>query len=161
MKPRIKCFFSFDGENYDTVKASKYGHGVTYGLGNYKGNAFTTGCHAKMRLDYDCSVKTEILDMKTMIWSQAADYPYTKKLVDRVVRTSSNYFNRKIYAYSATNTFDTVFIIGGNDTKNTVAMFKNYDWYKLKNLHKGRYNHGSIIFGDKTIIIGGASEGVL
>ena len=69
----FKSIFSFDGENYVQVEDSKYSHDRTYGLGNYRGKAFTTGCRY-----YGCTSKvaTELLDMTTMKWSDGPDYPF-------------------------------------------------------------------------------------
>ena len=67
--------FSFDGEVFNSVESTKYSHKSTFGLGNYKGKALTTGC-----LDNDnsdCSLKTEILDISTMKWSDGPDFPFT------------------------------------------------------------------------------------
>ena len=89
----LKSFFlfSYDGENYIKIDESKYSHLSTYGLGNLEGRAITTGCYdAAFYYSYDyyqnydfdnssgCFVKTEILDMTTMTWSDAVDYPYEK-----------------------------------------------------------------------------------
>ena len=68
----LKYFFSYDGENYVEIDESKYSHKDTYGLGNLEGRAVTTGCV----IPSECYVKTEILDMTTMTWSDADDYPY-------------------------------------------------------------------------------------
>ena len=70
-------FFSYDGANYVKIDESKYAHLSTYALGNFEGRAITTGCWLK--LDYssvECNVKTEILNMTTLTWSDADDYPY-------------------------------------------------------------------------------------
>ena len=48
------------------------------GLGNYNNKAFTTGCWG----GDDCSVKTEILNMTTLTWSDTLDYPYLERLVN-------------------------------------------------------------------------------
>ena len=68
-----------------------------------------------------------------------------------------------IALYSTTQTLDAVYIIGGallrgNSlyTQNIVAQFKNDQWHRLADLNQGRYNHGSIIIGGQTMIIGGA-----
>ena len=63
---------SFDGENYVRVEDSKYFHFETLGLGNYRGKAFTTGCHSTICTSH---VATEILDMVTMKWSNGPNYP--------------------------------------------------------------------------------------
>ena len=64
--------FSYDGTNYVDIDESNYSHRLTYGLGNLEGRAVTTGCD----LSRECHVKTEILDITTMTWSDADDYPY-------------------------------------------------------------------------------------
>ena len=61
------------------IVKSKYSHDWTFGLGNYRGKAFTTGCWSG-----DCwtfypvmsKVKTEILDLTTLKWSEAPEYPF-------------------------------------------------------------------------------------
>ena len=69
----FKSISSFDGENYVEVEVSKYSHDRTFGLGNYRGKAFTTGCYGQT-----CTrmVETELLDMTTMKWSDGPDYPF-------------------------------------------------------------------------------------
>ena len=70
----LKMFqFSFDGQNYELVASSKYEHGHTYGLANYKNHAFTTGCNGSGKT---CNLKTELFDMETQSWSDGPDYPY-------------------------------------------------------------------------------------
>ena len=66
-------FQRFDGVDYQAVENSKYSHRQTFGLANYRGNALTTGCYY---MNTDCSFKTEIMDMETMKWSDAPDYPF-------------------------------------------------------------------------------------
>ena len=70
----FKSISSFDGENYVEVEVSKYSHDRTFGLGNYRGKAFTTGCYGQT-----CTrmVETELLDMTTMKWSDGPDYPFS------------------------------------------------------------------------------------
>ena len=60
--------------------------------------------------------------------------------------------------YSATQTSDAVYIIGGRYTWDIVAEFKNDQWRRLANLNQGRYAHGSITIGGETLIIGGLSR---
>ena len=59
--------------------------------------------------------------------------------------------------YSATQTSEAVYIIGGYYTKDVVAQFKNDRWSRLRNLNQGRLGHGSISIEDYTMIIGGYS----
>ena len=61
----------------------------------------------------------------------------------------------KISSYSATQTFDAVYIIGGAYTRNIVAEFKENIWRRLADLKQGRSRHGSITVGRQTMIIGG------
>ena len=71
----VILFFSFDGENFTTLPDSQFSHMWTLGLGNYQGNAFTTGCD---HFGKNCFNKTEILDMTTLEWSDAPDFPYSE-----------------------------------------------------------------------------------
>ena len=41
-------------------------------MANYMEKALTTGCANKR----DCYVKTELMDMKTLEWSDGPDYPF-------------------------------------------------------------------------------------
>ena len=59
--------FRFDGEFTQPAGSSKYSHKITLGMGNYMGQALTTG---------GSSVKTELMDMKTLTWSDGPDYPF-------------------------------------------------------------------------------------
>ena len=72
---RLKINFSFDGNNYGTIGDSKYYHRLS--LGNYQGNAFITGCN-KLFFMERCHKKTEILDMATLTWFDAPDFPFTE-----------------------------------------------------------------------------------
>ena len=65
---------------------------------------------------------------------------------------------RRIAYYSTTHTTDAVYIIGGVDSENVIAEFKNDQWRQLDDLNTGRYRHGSISIGTETMIIGGASR---
>ena len=64
----------------------------------------------------------------------------------------------RISYYSTASTSDAAYIIGGYDTQNVVAEFKDNQWRQLDNLNKGRDYHGSLSIGDQTIIIGGVAE---
>ena len=60
-----------------------------------------------------------------------------------------------IAGYSTANTPDAVYIIGGRYTQNLVAEFQNDQWTQLDDLNKGRWLHGSITVGTRTLIVGG------
>ena len=62
----------FDGKLFQTVGSSKFSHQHTYGMGKYKNKALTTGC------DYNssCFVKTELMNMETLEWSDGPDFPF-------------------------------------------------------------------------------------
>ena len=66
-------FLSFDGENYQSIKSSKFSHRNTYGLANYKGKALAVGCWVHKS---DCSFATELFDLNTMKWSDGPDFPF-------------------------------------------------------------------------------------
>ena len=64
--------FRFDGEFTQPAGSSKYSHKYTYGMGNYMEQALTTGsAHGSNR-----RVKTELMDMTTLTWSDGPDYPF-------------------------------------------------------------------------------------
>ena len=62
----------FDGEFTQPAGSSKYSHKRTLGMGNYMGQALTTGCYDNS----NCGVKTELMDMTTLTWSDGPDYPF-------------------------------------------------------------------------------------
>ena len=66
---------------------------------------------------------------------------------------------RYIAFYSTTETADTAYIIGGQQMYSNIVAQYNDDnaspWQRLSNLNRGRYGHGSILVGDKTLVIGG------
>ena len=65
---------------------------------------------------------------------------------------------RKICLYSTAATDEAAYIIGGYDgssNSRTIAEFKNDQWRKLGYLTRGRQRHGSISFGQKTMVVGG------
>ena len=66
-----------------------------------------------------------------------------------------NYLFSRIYYYSATQTSDAAYIIGGVWMKSVIAEFKNDKWRRLDDLNIGRKSHGSITLGSQTMIIGG------
>ena len=61
----------------------------------------------------------------------------------------------RISGYSAASSPDAAYIIGGAEIPNIVAVFENDQWTKLEDLNKGRFTHGSITIGDRTMIVGG------
>lgn len=69
---------------FKKTQASFHAHIETFGLGNYRGNAFTTGCspQADEFADFeDCSRSSEIFDMTDMTWlnfRDVPDYPFTR-----------------------------------------------------------------------------------
>ena len=62
----------FDGEYFQTAGSSKFSHSYTLGIGNYKNKALTTGFYG----DSSCSVKTELMNMETLQWSNGPDFPF-------------------------------------------------------------------------------------
>ena len=64
----------------------------------------------------------------------------------------------RMYYYSTTQTADAAYIIGGSYSLNVIAEYKNDQWRQIDDLNKGRYYHGSITIGTKTMIIGGTSR---
>ena len=68
----INIKFSFDGTSFEETASSKVSHQETFGMGNYKGQALTTGCSTSGA----CGLRTEIMDMDKMRWSDEDDYPY-------------------------------------------------------------------------------------
>ena len=80
----FKMFLSFDGLEFKHTEPSLHQHIGTFGLGNYRGNAFTTGCSPDApRFDYfpySCNRISAIFDMTDMTWSNyryVPDYPFT------------------------------------------------------------------------------------
>ena len=65
---------------------------------------------------------------------------------------------RKIAIYSTAATDEAAYIIGGSNGSSfytTIAEFKNDRWRNLGDLTQGRYYHGSISIGQKTMLVGG------
>ena len=59
----------FDGEKFETYFSTQHSHGYTYGVGSNQGQPFTTG-------SYNDHSKTEIMDLVTLRWKSAPDYPF-------------------------------------------------------------------------------------
>ena len=68
---------------------------MTLGLGNYHGQAITTGCHSTS-YPGECYVKTEILDMKTETWTNGDDYPFARQVTQERSYISLNIFQRTL-----------------------------------------------------------------
>lgn len=66
-----------------------------------------------------------------------------------------HYNFRGISQYSTAHTSDTVYIIGGYDTPDIIAEFKDDQWRRMADLRRGRWLHGSITIESQTMIIGG------
>ena len=88
------------------------------------------------------SQQDAINNLNTLQWSDAPDYPFSSE-------------NKYIYAYSVAETTSAAYIIGGYNTEEVVAQFKDFQWRRLADLNKGRTEHGSISIGHQTMIIGG------
>ena len=151
----IHQFSSYDGLKFEKTQNSYYSHSETFGLGNYRGNAFTTGCSPNTYISGDCDKKTEIFDMEEMQWysdkSMVASETY-------VVPPDYPFTQTGIYHYSTTHTTDAVFIIGGPNTGNIAAEFRDHQWKHVADLKQARSGHSSIPFGSQTIIIGGQNS---
>ena len=63
-----------------------------------------------------------------------------------------------IRAYSTASTSEAAYIIGGANTRDIIAQFKNDVWSQFGTLAKGRYYHGSISLGNEFMVIGGYSS---
>ena len=59
--------------------------------------------------------------------------------------------------YSTASTSEAAYIIGGVNTENIIAEFKNDSWRRMGTLAKGRRGHGTIHIGDEIMVIGGYS----
>ena len=60
-----------------------------------------------------------------------------------------------MYFYSTASTSNAAYFIGGYDSKDVIAEFKNGAWRQLGTLKRGRYLHGSISLDGETMVIGG------
>jgi len=135
---------TFDGTSFEETASSKVSHRETFGMGNYKGQALVTGCGTGGA----CGLRTEIMDMDKMRWSDEDDYPYPETFFDY------------IYEYSMASTADAVYVIGGGPRwVQTIGEFRNYRWKNKGNLHRGRMAHASITVGSNIMVIGGSTEG--
>ena len=55
------------------MESTKYSHGFTIGLANYKGKAIAVGCGTN---NADCSFATELFDTNISKWSEGPDFPF-------------------------------------------------------------------------------------
>ena len=97
-----------------------------------------------------CYVRTEIYNLGTGQWNDAPDYPYS----------------RMISEYSVASTYKAAFVIGGRYTGSRLFSGEIFDviakyddgWSVFDKLKKGRYSHGSILYGpygENLMVIGG------
>ena len=74
---RDSPFPSFDGYEFKPMRKSYFYHSETFGLGNYRGNAFTTGSSPKIGSDFKhYSRSTEIFNMNNLTWSKKESIPH-------------------------------------------------------------------------------------
>ena len=67
----------------------------------------------------------------------------------------------RVFVYSTAATDDAAYIIGGTDgssNSQTIAEFKNDQWRKIGDLTQGRYWHGSVSIGQRTMVVGGNTK---
>ena len=64
----------------------------------------------------------------------------------------------EIRGYSTASTSEAAYIIGGSNTRDIIAQFKNDVWSQFGTLSKGRFGHGSISLGNEFMVIGGWSS---
>ena len=60
-----------------------------------------------------------------------------------------------VFGYSTASTSEAAYIIGGWHHRNIIAEFKHDSWRQLGTLFQGRTWHGSIVFGNAIMVIGG------
>ena len=68
-------FCSFDGKVFQSAGSTSYSHSSAVGMANYKGKALVTGCSG-LDGSSTCYVKTELMDMNSLKWSNGPDYPF-------------------------------------------------------------------------------------
>lgn len=134
-------FLRFDGGIFESAGSSQYSHVYTLSIANYQGKPLTTGCYEK---NGGCAVKTELMDLNTLTWSNGPDYPFT-----------SDY----IANYATASTSEAAYVIGGRWSQDVIAEFKNNVWSQFGTLTSGRHSHKSISMGDEWLVIGGLSDG--
>ena len=65
-------FLRYDGSNFYSSSSTTNAHQDVIGLGNYRGQPFTTGGVG--------NAYTEILTISTDTWSSGASYPFSSRL---------------------------------------------------------------------------------
>ena len=65
-------FFRYDGKNFIRSRSTNYTHKDVIGLGNYRGQPFTTGGQG--------NADTEILTISTDRWFSGTNYPFSNRL---------------------------------------------------------------------------------
>jgi len=63
-----------------------------------------------------------------------------------------------MYRYSTVSTPEAAYFIGGTNTQEIIAEFKNDSWRRYGTLRKGRNYHGSILLDSEFMVIGGFSS---
>ena len=87
---------SFNGVEFKLMPKSFYSHADTFGLGNYRGNGFTTGCSPSGSDWKQSNRKTEIFDMENLTWYNVLDAPDYPFATDSEYVVSQNKFYRRI-----------------------------------------------------------------
>ena len=60
--------------------------------------------------------------------------------------------------YSTVSSSEAAYFIGGSQTRELIAEFKNGNWRQFGTLSIGRQAHGSIKIGNEFMVIGGFSS---
>ena len=63
-----------------------------------------------------------------------------------------------MYRYSTVSTPEAAYFIGGTNTQEIIAEFKNDRWRRYGTLTRGRNYHGSILLDSEFMVIGGFSS---
>ena len=60
-----------------------------------------------------------------------------------------------MYRYSTVSISDAAYFIGGTNTQEIIAEFKNEKWLYVEDLAQGRIQHDAVTSGPYTMIVGG------
>ena len=146
-------FFRYDGTNFNSSSSTTYTHQDVIGLGNYRGQPFTTGGSG--------NAYTEILTISTDIWTTGASYPFSSRLnwTQNIYLIRFLYFWFSISYYSTASVAGKVYIIGGlgSPDQSLIAEYSDDQWREYGFLSSGRYVHSSITHYSETMIIGAFS----